>query len=98
MTNAASGARVDGSLGGVPVQHILPCGCQMAMRDSRYSSTSKGMEVGNCPATLQVAIIETKSAEQVAGDECTKGERSDGGRNLYYELAIPRSLFSGGKQ
>lgn len=97
MTNAASGARVDGSLGGVPVQHILPCGCQMAMRDSRYSSTSKGMEV-EMSSNLQVAIIETKSAEQVAGDECTKGERSDGGRNLYYELAIPRSLFSGGKQ
>ena len=97
MTNAASGARVDGSLGGVPVQHILPCGCQMVTRDSRYSSTSKGTEVGNGPAGLQVAITETKSTEQVVGDECTKGERSDAGRNLYYERAIPRSLFSGGK-
>lgn len=54
--------------------------------------------MGNGPATLQVAIIETKSAEQVAGDECTKERDQMEEEILYYELAIPRSLFSGGKQ
>lgn len=56
VTNAASGARVDGSLGGVPVQHISFLWMSNGHEDSRYSSTSKGMEVGNGPATLQVTI------------------------------------------
>lgn len=60
-----------------------------AFRDSRRSSTGKGVEVGNGPVCLQFAMVEKQSKQgRVAGDESPKVE-GDQTEKEFYSMNCP---------